>query len=104
MICGYISVPNPVAPKIVPPVWYYLSITFSRIVTRFFSTFYNMSRRYLSIYHRFLEMCCLMSVNALARISKNAPTFGASTHSFVDRRAYSVRDMMYPDYTFNGWS
>ena len=68
MICGYVSVPKPVATMMVPPVWYYLSIALSRIVTRFVSTFYNVSRRYFSIYHRFLEMRCLMSMNALAGI------------------------------------
>ena len=74
------------------------------MVTRVFSALSKVSRISSSNCHRFLAMHCLVYVNALAGILKNAPISGASIHSFVESRAYSVWDMMYPDYPFNGWS
>ena len=94
MIFGAASVPKSVAPMMVPPMWYNLSIAFSRMVTRVVSTLSNVLRKYLMNCHHFLAMRCLVSVSALAGIPKNAPTLGASIHSFVDRIYYSGRDMM----------
>ena len=104
MICGTVSAPNAVAPMMVHPVWYNLSIEFSRMVKRVVFTFSNMLRQSFSTCHRLLAMRCSVSMNALTGISKNAPISGASIHSFVDSTAYSGWDMMYPECKLNEWS
>ena len=43
MICGAVSVPNPMDPIMVPSVWYDLSIAHLRMVTRFVSMFSKVS-------------------------------------------------------------
>ena len=102
IICGAVSGPNPVAPNTVAPVWYAVLMAHLRMATSVSSTFSNVSRQSLVTCHIFSPIICSISVKEFAGISKKDPTSGAFVHSLVERRAYSCRDMMYPECPFLG--
>ena len=94
IIYGAMSGTNPMDPISVARVWYVVLMTPLRMATSVSSVFSRVSFQSLVTCHIFSPFFFSISLKEFAGISKNDPTSGALVHSLVERRAYSLRDMM----------